>query len=326
MCNSKVTIIIPVYNGADTISRTIDSLIAQTYDDWIALVINDGSTDGTNDILMQYKNRYPSKIKVVCQKNIGQAETRNHAVKMATGKYVMFVDADDYLDPDYVGTYVKEAEKGDYDCVIGGFRREDNKGNIIKKFVPSSRWLMYSHMVPWARIFKRQFLLDNDIEFLNISIGEDSYFNFKVLCATDNIKCIDNMGYVWYVNNDSISFRKHTGFSVTNEILCLLNNLAEIIDVSDELNQAWLVRYVVWYILFSGRNATSEEFLETDAVLFEWLSAHKVKIEFPVRGITDGETLKIKFCVKMYLIMRRYNLLKIFAKIYCRSKRQENVN
>ena len=49
MCNSKVTIIIPVYNGADTISRTIDSLIAQTYDDWIALVINDGSTDGTND-------------------------------------------------------------------------------------------------------------------------------------------------------------------------------------------------------------------------------------------------------------------------------------
>ncbi len=320
MCNSKVTIIIPVYNGADTISRTIDSLIAQTYDDWIALVINDGSTDGTNDILMQYKNRYPSKIKVVCQKNIGQAETRNHAVKMAAGKYVMFVDADDYLDPDYVGTYVKEAEKGDYDCVIGGFRREDNKGNIIKKFVPSSRWLMYSHMVPWARIFKRQFLLDNDIEFLNISIGEDSYFNFMVLCATDNIKCIDNMGYVWYVNNGSISFRKHTGFSVTNEILCLLNNLAEIIDVSDELNQAWLVRYVVWYILFSGRNATSEEFLETDAVLFEWLSAHKVKIEFPVRGITDGETLKIKFCVKMYLIMRRYNLLKIFAKIYCRSK------
>ena len=70
MCNSKVTIIIPVYNGADTISRTIDSLIAQTYDDWIALVINDGSTDGTNDILMQYKNRYPSKIKVVCQKRL----------------------------------------------------------------------------------------------------------------------------------------------------------------------------------------------------------------------------------------------------------------
>lgn len=326
MCNSKVTIIIPVYNGADTISRTINSLIAQIYDDWIALVINDGSTDETNDILMQYKNRYPSKIKVFCQKNIGQAATRNNAVKMATGKYVMFVDADDYLDPDYVETYVKEAEKGDYDCVIGGFRREDNKGKILKKFAPSSMWLMYSHMVPWARIFKRQFLLDNDIEFLNISIGEDSYFNFKMLCATDNIKCIDNMGYVWYVNNDSISFRKHTGFSVTNEILCLLNNLAEIIDVSDELNQAWLVRYVVWYILFSGRNATSEEFLETDAVLFEWLSAHKVKIKFPVRGITDGETLKIKFCVKMYLIMRRYNLLKIFAKIYCRSKRQENVN
>lgn len=318
MCNSKVTIIIPVYNGADTISRTIDSLIAQTYDDWIALVINDGSTDGTNDILMQYKNRYPSKIKVVCQKNIGQAETRNHAVKMATGKYVMFVDADDYLDPDYVGTYVKEAEKGDYDCVIGGFRREDNKGNIIKKFVPSSRWLMYSHMVPWARIFKRQFLLDNDIEFLNISIGEDSYFNFKVLFATDNIKCIDNMGYVWYVNNGSISFSRHKGFSVTDEIVTLLNSLAETLDMNDVLVQAWLVRYVVWYLLFSGKNTDRSDFICTDDKLFAWLKLHNVRLKFPVKGVTDGETLKIRFCVRAYLVIRRLGLLKIFAKLYCR--------
>jgi len=177
---------------------------------------------------------------------------------------------------------------------------------------------MYSHMVPWARIFKRQFLLDNDIEFLNISIGEDSYFNFKVLCATDNIKCIDNMGYVWYVNNGSISFSRHKGFSVTDEIVTLLNSLAETLDMNDVLVQAWLVRYVVWYLLFSGKNTDRSDFICTDDKLFAWLKLHNVRLKFPVKGVTDGETLKIRFCVRAYLVIRRLGLLKIFAKLYCR--------
>ena len=177
---------------------------------------------------------------------------------------------------------------------------------------------MYSHMVPWARIFKRQFLLDNGIEFLNISIGEDSYFNFKVLCATNNIKCIDNMGYVWYVNNDSISFSRHKGFSVTDEIVTLLNSLAEILDMNDVLVQAWLVRYVVWYLLFSGKNTDRSDFICTDDKLFAWLKLHNVRLKFPVKGVTDGETLKIRFCVWAYLVIRRLGLLKIFAKLYCR--------
>lgn len=322
----KVSIIIPVYNGEKTISKTLDSLLAQTYKNWDALVVNDGSTDQTQEVLDSYNNKFPDKIIVSSHENIGQAATRNKAIMEASGKYMMFVDADDYVDPDYIECYVTAIESGDFDCVVGGFRREDEKGNVVKKFQPVNNWTIYANMGVCSRLIRKEILIRNDIKYLNISIGEDSYFNFSVFSKTNKIKIIQNEGYVWFLNQDSISFRKHTGFSVTNEILCLLNNLAEIIDVSDELNQAWLVRYVVWYILFSGRNATSEEFLETDAVLFEWLLAHKVKVKFPVRGITDGETLKIKFCVKMYLIMRRYNLLKIFAKIYCRSKRQENVN
>lgn len=317
MCKFRVTVIIPVYNGEKTIPRTLDSLLRQTYTDWGVLVIDDGSTDETWKVINRYVNQYPSKISGYSQSNIGQAMTRNKAIHMSESEFLMFVDADDYIDSDYIEKYVNAIESGDYDCVIGGFRRVNSYGKVTKMFVPTSTWLMYSHMVPWARLFRRQFLIDNDIKFLDVSIGEDSYFNFMLISRTDKIKCIKNTGYVWYVNEESISFSKHKGFSVTDEILNLLNSIAEIVDMSDPLVQAWFVRYVVWYILFSGRGTDRKLFLRVDEELFDWLYSHKIRIKFPVHGITDGETFKIKIIIKMYLLIKKVKLLNVFAKIYC---------
>lgn len=317
MCKFRVTVIIPVYNGEKTIQRTLDSLIRQTYTDWEALVIDDGSTDETWKVVNRYVNQYPSKISGYSQSNIGQAMTRNKAIHMTESEFLMFVDADDYIDSDYIEKYVNAIESGDYDCVIGGFRRVNSYGKVTKKFVPTSTWRMYSHMVPWARLFRRQFLIDNDIKFLDVSIGEDAYFNFMLISKTNKIKCIKNTGYVWYVNEESISFSKHKGFSVTDEILNLLNSIAEIVDMSDPLVQAWFVRYIVWYILFSGRGTERKLFLRVDEELFDWLDLHKIRIKFPVHGITDGETIKIKIIVKIYLLIKKAKLLNGFAKIYC---------
>lgn len=314
----KVSVIIPVYNGEKTISKVLDSLISQTYKNWDVLVVNDGSTDKTLEVLAEYEMKFPDKITVSSHDNIGQAATRNKAILDVSGEYIMFVDADDYVDPDYIECYVAAIESGDYDCVVGGFRRENSHGRVTKQFIPSGKWLMYSHMVPWARLFKRQFLIVNDITFLNISIGEDAYFNFKLYNSTKKIKCIKNKGYVWYENRESISFKEHVGFPATSEIFILLNSLSDILDMSDELNQAWFVRYVVWYLLFSGRSATSREFIETDTDLFEWLKLQKVRLKFPVRGVTDDEILKIKSIVNIYLLLRKCGVIKLFANIYCK--------
>ena len=322
MCKFRVTVIIPVYNGEKTIPRTLDSLLRQTYTDWGALVIDDGSTDETWKVVNRYVNQYPSKISGYSQSNIGQAMTRNKAIHMAESEFLMFVDADDYIDSNYIEEYVNAIESGDYDCVIGGFRRVNSYGKVTKKFVPTSTWLMYSHMVPWARLFRRQFLIDNDIKFLDVSIGEDSYFNFILISKTDKIKCIKNTGYVWYVNEESISFSKHKGFSVTDEILNLLNSIVEIVDMSDSLVQAWFVRYVVWYMLFSGRGANSDELIRNDEILFDWLKSHNVRLKFPVRGVTDEETIKIRFCVAMYLAIRKCGFLYAFSKMYCIGNRK----
>ena len=82
----KVTLIVPVYNSEKYIGRCLDSIINQTYEDYEIQVINDGSTDSSQDIIDNYKEKYPEKIISIKQENKGVAKTRNEAIKRASGK------------------------------------------------------------------------------------------------------------------------------------------------------------------------------------------------------------------------------------------------
>ena len=128
----KVTLIVPVYNSEDYIGRCLDSILNQTYQNFEILVVNDGSKDNSQKIINEYKEKYPNKIIAIEQPNKGVAITRNESVKRANGDYIMFVDNDDYLDKDYIETFVKTAEDGDYDAVLGGYRRPNEDGKILK--------------------------------------------------------------------------------------------------------------------------------------------------------------------------------------------------
>ena len=184
----KVTVILPVYNAEDYVERCLDSILNQTYTDYEIMVINDGSKDSSYEIIKKYEEKNPDKIIVINQENKGVARTRNESIKRADSKYIMFVDNDDYLDKDYIETYVKAIEKDDNDIVVGGFRRPNEKGEIVKKLeLQNEEWSKFMIMTPWAKIYKRQYLIDNDIKFLETNIGEDNYFNLKAFVMTKKI-------------------------------------------------------------------------------------------------------------------------------------------
>ena len=88
--------------------------------------------ENTTKLAKAFKEKYPNKITAIEQENKGVARTRNESIKRATGKYIMFMDNDDYLDKDYIETFVKEIEKDDCDAVIGGYRRITETGKILK--------------------------------------------------------------------------------------------------------------------------------------------------------------------------------------------------
>lgn len=99
-----LSIIVPVFNAEKYITRCIDSILSQTFNDYELILINDGSTDGTYDILEKYRNN--SKCIVLHQKNRGVSVARNVGIEIATGRFISFVDADDYLSNNYFDVLV----------------------------------------------------------------------------------------------------------------------------------------------------------------------------------------------------------------------------
>jgi glycosyltransferase involved in cell wall biosynthesis len=129
--NPKVSICVPTYNRKDYLRETLDSIFAQTYKDYEVVVVDDGSTDGTAEMLKQ--SNYP--VRYYWQKNSGDAAARNKMIKLAKGEFVTFIDSDDLLMHDAVDRMVNvmEAEGGEV-IVYGPYLRIDQKGHVYGRF------------------------------------------------------------------------------------------------------------------------------------------------------------------------------------------------
>ena len=124
----KISIVIPVYNAERYLKRCIDSIWNQTYTDWEILAIDDGSSDNSLEILEECKKYIRDKITIISQENRGVARTRNRGIEVSRGDYLMFIDNDDYIDRDYLESYIDVIEREDCDCVIGVFGAKMNRG------------------------------------------------------------------------------------------------------------------------------------------------------------------------------------------------------
>ena len=114
----KLSVIVPVYNAAPYLPRCLDSLCAQTLDDYELLLIDDGSTDASPAILEDYRARYPEKIRVLRLENGGQGRARNRGLALAQGDYIGFADSDDWVEPDMFASLWEAARKEDADLAV----------------------------------------------------------------------------------------------------------------------------------------------------------------------------------------------------------------
>ena len=193
-----ISVIIPVYNGENVIRRAIENVIMQTYDDWELIVVNDGSSDSTGNILSGYKEN--EKITIITKKNGGVSSARNAGIEKAKGEYIAFIDVDDIIEE----KYLEQLSKGvDYDLIVTGFcynhipqipdirvcqaKTKDIIAENISKYLQTDNFCF-----PWARMFKLSIIKKNDIRFdENLRFGEDHVFNWTYLCYINSI-FIDN--------------------------------------------------------------------------------------------------------------------------------------
>ena len=228
-----ISIIVPIYNASKTINRCLDSLIHQTiFDKMEIILINDGSTDGTEDILLEYRNKYPN-IYFETIANSGVSAARNRGLSIAKGSYIGFMDADDYIDSDYYELLLNNLKKG-YDLVCCGFIAEYEDGRYVKKSSREERtldqkesiieFLMGKAIGPgvWNKLYRRE-ILGGILFDASIKIAEDKYFVFQSLKRSKKIMIIPCAGYHYVMNDqsamhDTFSEKQFHSFEVMRRI------------------------------------------------------------------------------------------------------------
>ena len=133
MNSPKVSIIVPIYKVEEEIAKCIESLLNQDYDDFEIILVDDGSPDNSGKIADHYANEYPNIIRIIHQENRGLSGARNTGLRVARGRYLSFVDSDDFLEPNTISYMVSELEKNDADIAVCG-RYDDYPNKVMTNF------------------------------------------------------------------------------------------------------------------------------------------------------------------------------------------------
>lgn len=313
----RLTIIIPVYNAEKSIIRCVESILSQMAEEDELILLNDGSSDNSLKIIREYEKKY-SCVRGIDKENTGVAETRNLGIDLANGKYLLFVDNDDYIEADYLDRYYNAIETGNYDCVLGGYRRVSDTRVLFEIKAYNSDWYKLMLVAPWAKIYRTSFIKEHQIHFLNYSTGEDTYFNILMYSKSPRIGVINYTGYNWWFNNESVSNTSQRGFNSDIDILYLLNCLLDV-SGKEGLYKYYYLRYIVWHLLFSGRMASSEDFLHEYKRCFKWLAEKGIGKKYPLFSVRfKPEPLKNRIAIKLMVILDRTHLMSCFAKMYCK--------
>ena len=205
-----LSIIIPVYNSEKYISQCLDSLTSQTFKDTEIICINDGSKDGSLNILNEYAKK-DSRIRVIDQTNHGVSATRNNGIRAARGKYITFVDSDDWLDEYAYSSCMDIVLKEKPEVLFFGYRTDASAKaspyideSSIKFHSRNDIKTAYDETNPtvWDKIFDRQFIMRNGLLFKeDITLAEDHIFNLMAFANADKIIGVPNKFYYYREDN-----------------------------------------------------------------------------------------------------------------------------
>ena len=220
-----VSILIPVYNAAAFLSKCLYSVLNQTYQDLQVVIVDDGSKDHTLEVCQSYAEK-DSRIEVYHQENQGVSPTRNHLLEKVKGDYVLFVDADDWIELDMVEYLVSlatevGAEMVMCDRVINDAKPSDKKPvvNILSQEEAIHDFLLHEYFVGalWNKLFKRS-VVEGLSFHKDIWYGEDALFTWYVLQNVNMVAICDKQLYHYYMNEESISHQSFGNKKLTSRI------------------------------------------------------------------------------------------------------------
>ncbi len=229
----KVSIIVPVYNVKEYLRTCLDSLVGQSLKDIEIIVVDDGSTDGSSDIVREYEKKYPNIIRAFYNENSGLSGARNFGLTKASGKYIGFVDSDDYVKRDLFLKAYNYAVKGDYDIVVFDWIVKSDKNEFISKANlnysndPVKNYIIAAPMA-WLRLIKKD-ILDN-FSYKKGMIYEDLEVVPSYVLKTKKIGFLDYAGYYYITRTTSIMNQKKFNKKFLDIFVALESNKKRLLE------------------------------------------------------------------------------------------------
>lgn len=260
-----ISIVVPIYNAEKYLRHCIESILQQTFTNFELLLINDGSTDSSQHICDDYS--WDSRVRVFRKSNRGVSAARNFGIKKSIGKYLTFVDSDDYLEPNALELLYRNISNGDCDLVCASYRRISSKKELYVCSL-SPQILTCQNLATlcyeinfaiilggvWGKLYKKEIISNHKISFPeNIHYSEDNIYNIQYYKCVNAAKIIDSIIYNYYDSYKVLS---------SETIINLIYNNIEVYKMREQyfraLVQRWSLSFFanqcLWGLMASLRN------------------------------------------------------------------------
>lgn len=327
--NKKVSIIIPNYNCEKYITECLESVYNQKYKNFEVIIIDDGSTDNSVDIIENYiKLHKIENITFIKQYNMNASIARNKGIEVASGYYIYFLDSDDIVLENGIIDLVENIEKNNTDLCVGSFYKvEGNHNRLCTLSMKDSKrenpmnLVMHSPVLS-NKLFIKEIAIKHNIYFANVNIGQDLNFFFKYLAYCDNVTCIESEIYEHRIVNNSMTR------SINFNIFDIVKNFDDVFK---------------FYELNSKKNLFSEYIAEAQFKHYFWQMNKQVKCSnykfkrlmvdyfcYNIKSIKLNKSkisLKTKrdyFVYKFNNIFRRFTCSKLYSKMFLTKIKNKN--
>lgn len=266
----KVSVIVPIYNGKKYLEKCLESICMQTLKDIEIICVDDGSTDGTQGLLRQIAEK-DSRIRVLVQENKYAGVARNNGMQHAVGKYLSFLDADDYFEPDMLEKMYSRAETQNCEIVLcrystlspGAKHAEEPDCSYMNEYIAdkmlfSGKNLKYKGIFQitkgwaWDKLFRTEYVRRCGYSFPEFRSSEDGFFTYMLLARAERISYLDDVLIVHRINRpDSLSSTKERDWQNGFKMLLMIKAELEKQKLYERYQRSFLneaLNFLKWYL------------------------------------------------------------------------------
>lgn len=242
--NPAVSVIVPIYNTERYLRECLDSILDQTCSEYEVICLDNCSTDGSGTIIDEYAKRYPCVTAIHNERNLGPGGNRNKGIRLAKGDFIIIIDSDDYIGPDYIKTYLSAMREQPADIIIGSFRRVVNGKVGRPQVISNSVWSLLSYGVPWGRIYRRD-LFKKGLRFSDGAFGEDISLNLSAFFDGATYRVIQYDNYYFRINASSTTKSEAFREGVERNIVEMFDRFFCLHPYEEmEQDQKWIIQYL----------------------------------------------------------------------------------